>query len=436
MKKLILFILFVLLPLGVESSELGDLAPLIDDVDYLEDVFLIKDMPFGAEYEDTSSYMIGDVSVSVIFPESVNGSEDWTDEEINIVKVKIIEAMDWWKNREPNAHLNFVYNFEERIPTNYEPIELNSYDKYLWVEEVMNELEYYTDDSPLILLLDYVNDQRDLKDTDWGFVVFVVDSSNDADGRFADGRFAFASSRPNGGGPYIFMTYDNSGYGIDRMNVVMAHETGHVFGAKDQYGGCACDTRSGYLYYENQNCANSCLLDEPSIMKYGINGYNLGAVDYYAGGQLGWQDSNRDGILDIVGVEPMVSLQDLFYELPYEVHESSKTKLRNKFYGESVIGVLPAVNPNYTTYSIAKIFNVQYQVVGLIDWREITNYKDIFGGAIREFRFGYFPSGCGFFNIEVKAINDYGAETSPENYARTQIKVFGCRDLYLHDPNF
>jgi len=430
MKKLILFLIFVFVPLIVESSEL---EPLIDDIDYLENVVLPKDMPYGAEYTDTSLYMIGDVSVSVILPESLNGSEDWTDEEINLVKSKIMAAMDWWAAREPNAHLNFVYNFEERVPTNYEPIEMRTLYKYLWVEEVMNELGYYTTtEDPSLVLYDYINDQRDIKETDWAFVIFVVDSSNDVDGRFADGRFAFASLRPSGGGPYVFMTYDNSGFSIERMDVVAAHEAGHIFGAKDQYGTCACNARAGYLYYENQNCVNMCLTNENSIMKSATTGYYLNAVDYYARGQIGWADSDGNGFLDIIDIEPVVSVNSGDLDEPHIYHPDKKVisnlsngrNVLNNYFsydGTASLGVFEAINPDYNTVSIDKVTSVQYRTSKTGPWAKVNKIKEV-SSTLWKYKFKFQLFYPAKYIVEIKAIDRFGLETSEENYAR--LKVF------------
>ena len=159
-----------------------------------------------ADYHDTSLYMIGDVSVSVILPESIEGSEDWTAEEIAQVHAEVEEGITWWAAQEPGANLNFIFNYEDQVMIDEEAIEQNHIG--WWLLDTMTALGYdYSDYGggttatwPETVYA-YVNDKINEKETDWGFVVFVVDSSNDDDGKFLDGYFALASLNVAGGGP-------------------------------------------------------------------------------------------------------------------------------------------------------------------------------------------------------------------------------------------
>ena len=74
------------MPLEEKLANIPDVEPIYNDVIHfdsgpnLDDLQIIpRGLPSGADLRDTSTYMIGDVSVSVIFPESNGGSEDWTD---------------------------------------------------------------------------------------------------------------------------------------------------------------------------------------------------------------------------------------------------------------------------------------------------------------------------------------------------------------------
>ena len=336
------------------------LEPIMNDVVSFEDDPFARDfskkeynaeksLPQGALATDTSLYMIGDVSVSVILPESVGGSEDWTVDEIAEVHAEIMNGLDWWSFNNPDADLTFVYDWNDQVSVVDEPIESNHID--YWIVQSMESLGYPFTGAYMDSIYDFVNDQKSLKNTDWGFAVFVVDSSNDEDGKFADDYFAFAVMNGDGGGPYLVMTYDTE-YGINNMDAVLAHEVGHIFGAADQYGSCSCSDDVGYLNYQNQNCINGCSLTEDSIMKSITSPFANNLIDEYAKGQIGWVDSDGDGILDIVDFEPNVT--------------SFFTGIQSSSYfsimGDVFSDVYPSPNSYYSDVSINKISNVEYNL--------------------------------------------------------------------------
>src|ERR1044071_8965632 len=184
----------------------------------------------------TSDFMIGSIVVSIIFPES-DGTidpniENWSDDRKSQVISKIMSGLDWWTRQNPKSKVTFTY-LTQTVPTKYEPITRPYYDESLWISDIMGKLGYNGD--RWTSTRKYVNDLRTQYNTDWGFVIFVVDSLVDTNGKFADGFFAYSYL----GGPFTVMTYDNDGYGIGNMDVVVAHETGHIFHALDEYAGAS-----------------------------------------------------------------------------------------------------------------------------------------------------------------------------------------------------
>lgn len=253
-------------------------------------------------FSETSEYFIGRVAVGIVLPESDGSAdmstEDWTEEERVLVLGKIVSALDWWSALEPRADLTFVYDDGTAEPTgtSFEPIARPYTDQSLWISEVM-ESKGHVSASYFDQVRQYNNHLRDTFDTDWAFTIFVVDSSNDVDDRFQDGYFAYSYV----GGPFMVLTLGNNGYGTQNMDAVAAHEIGHVFGALDQYQTAhqPCSSRSGYLDVENQNSEyGECADDDLSIMRGGTRPYENEALDEYARGQVGWRDSDGDGILD------------------------------------------------------------------------------------------------------------------------------------------
>jgi hypothetical protein len=255
-------------------------------------------------YYDTSAYMIGTVAVGLILPES-NGAtdastENWTAAETTQVKNEVQLALDWLETQAPPAaHLKFVLDTAAPrvVPTQYEPINHPQSQEGLWIGDTLANMGYSGADY-FERSYAYINALRTQYHTDWAYIIYVADSSHDPDGYFSDMYFAYSYL----GGPFLVMTYDNGGWGIGNMHNVAAHETGHTFMAGDQYvgSGCTITQRYGYLGIQNSWCADS----HPSLMK---GDYILSSNDP-ARGQLGWRDSDTDGIPDPVDARPTVTL--------------------------------------------------------------------------------------------------------------------------------
>jgi len=263
-------------------------------------------------FYQTSEYMIGRVAVGLVLPES-DGSIDpdqstWTAIQRQNVIDKVRAGLEWWAARQPEAHLSFVIDDHATAPitTGYEPINHPQSAEGLWIGDMLTKMGY-SNGTYFNRVRTYVNDLRTQYHTDWAFTIFVVNSSGDPDGAFSDRYFGYAYV----GGPFLVMTYDNGGYGIDHMDVVAAHEVGHIFRALDQYASAnmPCTAVSGYLGIENQNSQSlGCTSNLSSIMRGGIDPYTSGSLDPLAAGQIGWRDSDADGILDPIDTTPTLTL--------------------------------------------------------------------------------------------------------------------------------
>jgi len=383
-------------------------------------------------YYQTSDYMIGDVAVGIILPESDGSAdpstEDWTTEERQLVYSEIVAACNWWAAREPRANLRFFYDdhCSNPVSTRYEPINHPHSEQGLWIGDVMGKLGYSAS-SYFTRVRDYNNALRQAYGTDWAFTIFVVDSSNDGDNYFPDGYFAYAYL----GGPFTVMTYGNNGYGPSNMDAVTAHEMGHIFLALDQYYSARqpCTRRSGYLSVENQNSLyGGCSSNEPSIMRGQVWPYTQGAVDPYAGGQIGWWDSNANGVLDPVDTDPQVSLS---------AHTPNPTEETTLTYIGSVVDV-PWDSPTRPDVTINTIVRVEYRVNDG-DWQQATATDGAFDSASEEFTFTLSDLDYGRYNIEVRAINSAGkasatyASDSVLVYDPSQVGPFSI--LHPHQPD-
>ncbi len=298
----------------------------------------------------TSDFMIGSVVVSVIFPES-NGVldpniENWTDERKAQALSEIMTGLDWWSRQNTRSKLTFTY-VTQTVPTKYEPITRPYYDESLWIPEIMSQLGYVG--TRWTSTRSYVNALRTQHNADWGFVIFMVDSLKDNDGKFADGFFAYSYL----GGPFSVMTYDNNGYGIANMDVVTAHETGHIFNALDQYAGASSPFAytNGYFPTINGNHVYAATGNDPdSIMRGGIRW----GLDQWTKLAIGWRDNDNNGRDDIVDQTP---------HLTFTQQAQSSVDDSTGFTGTAKIKVLARQgNGNGYGFTVDSINKVEYRL--------------------------------------------------------------------------
>ncbi len=346
------------------------------------------------------------MAVGIVLPESSGlteaSTEDWTEAQRLQIVSEIVNALNWWAEREPAAQLTFVYDDVATIvPTAVEPISRPYYDQSYWIADSMSALGFnsasgsYFDQVRL-----YNNHLRDIHHTDWAFTIFVVNSSNDADNRFSDRFFAYAYL----GGPFMVMTSGNNGYGPENMDAVAAHEIGHIFRALDQYSSAnlSCTTVAGYLGVQNQNSQLGCALDQPSIMRGQISPYTNKNVDPYAAGQVGWLDSDGNGIFDPVDVPAS------FANVTWAEGASSNIIIFNGSIAQS-----PSASPLYRNILINKIRSAQYRVDNG-PWLAVAATDGAFDSHAEDFTFSTDPLPGGEHTVYLKTTDNFGKITEQE----------------------
>ncbi len=270
-------------------------------------------LPLGAQAWDNAEYMLGRVAVTPVFLES-NGqidlnTENWTAQHKNEVMQKIDEGLDFWVDllaTKSSVHtLEWVIDttwVDNPSPTVYEPISRRSNDYLLWVPEFLTRQGYSATNGIESNIMAFNNAQRQKLGTDWSFTIFVVNSQNDPNGLFApNGEFSQAFAFAGG----MFEVVPST-----RPASTFAHETGHIFYALDEYaGGASFYDRRGYYNTQNTNAISQNptpnFVQQPSIMAAGTvldQAYtNLVSPDSTLA-MIGWQDSDGDGIFDVLDV--------------------------------------------------------------------------------------------------------------------------------------
>lgn len=355
----------------------------------------------------TSEYMIRKVVIGIILPESDGSVENWTDgggSRQAAVYNAIVSGANWWATQGgPSADLTFYYDTHYSVPTQYEPITMSASNEGTWIADVMSNMGYegnlYYDQ-----VYDYVNAIRTSYQTDWAFAVFVADSYHDTDGRFADGSFAYSYLF----GPFMVLTYDNDGWGISRMNQVFAHEMGHIFGAADEYAGVStcnastCDNLYGYLGSLNGNCAACTANQQACIM---VSDNLSVAPCAYTRAQVGWLDTDDDGIYDPVDTTPTAAATVNYTNEPYTTQAEIQ--------GQGVVQDQPCPSPTREPVSINTV-TAAYSVDGG-DWTTATPNDGTFDGLSEPFTFTTSPQADGPHQVIVRATNTAGntAEAAP-----------------------
>jgi hypothetical protein len=331
----------------------------------LESRCLMASLPFGAAPEDTGEFMLGRVVVTPVFVESSGildpNTEDWTPTHKAEVLQKIESGLDWWRQllaTKTSRHtLEFVVDrafADQPFVSLYEPINRRSNDYQLFVNEFLVNRGFNQSAELETNMRAFNNAQRQRLQTDWSFTIFVVNSQNDGDGTFATGgNFSRAFSFAGG----LFEVVPST-----RPASTFAHETGHMFWARDEYvGGGTYYQRRGYYNTQNTNALDlnpaSPFQQADSIMSEGASldrAFSQLVSPDSTLAQIGWLDSDGDGIFDVLDV-------------PFSLDGSGRLDTQKNEYvfrGNARVQTLPNQNSSGTQSDITlnRIQRIEYRL--------------------------------------------------------------------------
>lgn len=332
-------------------------------VENLEERRVLTGMPFGATEFDLGEFFLGTVAVTPVFLES-NGdvdtsTEDWTTAHINEVLANINEGLNWWSDT--LDAMNTVHELQftvdttyaaTPVETSYEPISRRSNDYSLYLTEFLQLTGFNNTGNLERDMLSFNQSQREKFDTNWAFTMLVVPSVNDADGQFASGgsfsrAFAFAGG--------LFMVVPST-----RPASTFAHETAHIFWGRDEYaGGGSYFQRRGYYNTQNLNAFDNPtpgFVQQPSIMASGSlleTAYTSHTSPESTLAMVGWQDSDGDGIFDLLDVPHRLTGSGYF----------DADQQNYRFTGHASVQTLPNLNSAGlgNDITINRISEIQYR---------------------------------------------------------------------------
>ena len=325
---------------------------------------LLTGVPFGASSQDTAEFLLGDVTVNVVFLES-NGvidpsTEDWNDELADQVKANIEEGANWWAETLAmysdvhELNFNFDYQYADSpVATSYEPISRRSQDFVLWIEEFFRSTDVPSSTGFSTEIREFNHRQRVEHGTNWSFTIFVVNADNDPNDRFGNenaSNTAFKRAFAYTGGQFIVMPHS-------RPASTVAHELAHIFWAHDEYSGSDPYTaRRGYYATQNTNAVDGHpdpSSREPSLLVTTSTPYRNHQISQSGRETIGWKDSDGDGIFDVL---------DVPHKLDGTASFDALTRTA-RFVGTSSVQTLPNKNPSGTQndMTINRITDLQFR---------------------------------------------------------------------------
>ena len=189
----------------------------------------------------TSSRLTGSVAVGVVIVEGPTADLEFSDVERTQVVAEVQNGLSWLGAQSLHGGVTWAYDIRV-VKIAAEPDPAVPGPEALWRDPAMSQLGFGTG---MGAVTSYVQKLRADLATTWAYCAFFT--------KYPVGHFAYASI----GGPRLVMHYANDGWGPDNIDRVFTHETGHIFGAPDEYASsnCNCGGSWGYFQEPNANCA-------------------------------------------------------------------------------------------------------------------------------------------------------------------------------------
>lgn len=214
-----------------EQKSGGPLAPAIP---------LSEEAPYGL-----SDRLAGRIAVGLILVSGPTKDLELNDTEQLKIAAEVQNGLTWLGHQSPAKDVIWAQHFEFVTVDVPNTLDGASYEDFEapWRDAVLNKLGVGVG---MHGVQDYIQKLKDDLKADRAYCAFFT--------KYKLWHFAYA----NLSGPRLVMHYENDGWGVDNIDRVFAHETGHIFGAPDEYAasGCNCGGSYGPDGVPNGNCAN------------------------------------------------------------------------------------------------------------------------------------------------------------------------------------
>jgi hypothetical protein len=324
--------------------------------------------------QQTAEFMIGDMVVQPVFPESDGSDENWTNKELRDANQAVASGMLAFQQRFNYAPMHFIFSPVERVQTTYEPIHHNSGTDFMWISDVMKELVDPNIQDAAYAAYVYNEAARKRFGADWAYTSFIADSRNEPGNRFRGaGYTAYAML----GGPYLVQPFpagnnDPNDLGeILLFSQIFQHETVHIFWGLDEYPSAPsqCSSISGYLAYTNSNKQSllpdgkiaGCPTYVPCLM-WGARNREDRPICRWTAGQIGVIDTQpENGIPDVFDMPPTVEFENSHVETV----QTSAVTIKFKAISQGVRNRNPVQDPSERITYAAPLKDAMFSVNGV-----------------------------------------------------------------------
>ncbi|NNE43304.1 MAG: hypothetical protein HKN12_03775, partial [Gemmatimonadetes bacterium] len=175
----------------------------------------------------TVHFAAGRCVVNLIRPQQVGAVQYvWNNADVDKVAAELTRALMWW-NLKTGRRLTFVLEDHGKVTSQVEPAVLNISQEGDYIGDCLTSLGYTTSTCPYTQLGELNATQRDRYRAHWGVTQFILN----AEVFPGSGALAYAYL----GGPHTVALRGNGSLSIEELDLVIAHEFGHIFQAVDEY---------------------------------------------------------------------------------------------------------------------------------------------------------------------------------------------------------
>lgn len=193
-----------------------------------------------APLASTSDRLIGEVAVGIVIVSGPTPELQFSEAEVVEIVAEVQNGLGWLGSRSYGGGVTWYYDLQQ-VSIAAQPNPSAADLEAVWRDPAMKALGYSGDFQGVRT---YVSEIRKRLQTRWTFC-----------GLFTKYPASHHASAP---APAIVMQAPYDGWGPTNIDRIFAHETGHVFGAPDEYrqSGCDCGGSHGFFGRPNLNCKN------------------------------------------------------------------------------------------------------------------------------------------------------------------------------------